>query len=76
MWGKPLAGGDRAVALLNRGPTALWITTSATAIGSPLARDYRLHDLWMHTTRTTTGMIGSLVPPDSAVLYRATVVLR
>ncbi len=76
VWGKPLAGGDRAVALLNRGPTALWITTSATAIGLPLARDYRLHDLWMHTTRTTTGMIGSLVPPDSAVLYRATVVLR
>lgn len=74
VWVKPLAGGERAVALLNRGPTALWITTSATAVGLPSARDYRLHDLWMHTTRTTTGVIGSVVAPHSAVLYRAVAV--
>ncbi len=75
VWVKPLAGGGRAVALLNRGPTALSIVTSARAVGLPLARDYGLQDLWMATTRTTTGAIGALVPPHSAVLYRVGVVL-
>jgi hypothetical protein len=75
VWVKPLAGGDRAVALLNRGSTALSIATTATAVGLPLARGYGLHDLWLGTTRTTTGAIGSLVPPHSAVLYRVAVAL-
>ncbi len=70
VWVKPLAGGDRAVALLNRGPTAIRITTTARAIGLPHVSAYNLHDIWQHTTCRTTGAINALVAPDSAVLYR------
>jgi alpha-galactosidase len=70
VWVKPLAGADRAVALLNRGPSALRIATSASAIGLPRASGYRLEDLWAHTTTATAGTIGALVPPHGAALYR------
>jgi alpha-galactosidase len=72
VWSKRLVGGHRAVALLNRGPRALRITTSATRVGLPPARAYRLQDLWAHTTNTTTGVISALVAPKSVVLYRVT----
>lgn len=72
MWVKPLVGSARAVALLNRGSSALRITTSASAIGLPSACAYRLENLWEHTTTTTTGAISALVPTHSAILYRVT----
>jgi hypothetical protein len=72
VWVKPLVGGRRAVALLNRGPSALHITTSASTIGLPPASGYLVEDLWAHTTTTTTGPISALVPPHSTVLYRVT----
>jgi len=65
-------GGRRAVALLNHGPSALQITTSASTIGLPPASGYLVEDLWAHTATTTTGPISALVPPHSAVLYRVT----
>lgn len=67
---KALAGGDRAVALLNRGPDALQISTSAKAIGLPRAKAYRLHDLWAGQTSRTSGAISALVAPHSVLLYR------
>jgi alpha-galactosidase len=70
VWVKPLVGADRAVALLNRGATPLWITTSANAVGLSRARRYRIHDLWRHTSSTTSGTIKALVAPNSVVLYR------
>jgi len=72
VWVKPLAGGDRAVALLNRGSSAIRITTSASAIQIPHAAGYRITNLWAHTTVTTTGQITARVPPHAAVLYRVT----
>jgi hypothetical protein len=72
VWVKPLVGGSRAVALLNRGPRALRLTTSAEAIGLAPAGDYLVENLWSHTTATTTGLISARVPPESAVLYRVT----
>jgi alpha-galactosidase len=72
VWVKPLTGGARAVALLNRGASALRITTNASAIGLPPAKAYRLEDLWAHTTTTTSRKISALVPAHSVVLYRAT----
>ncbi len=72
VWTKPLAGGDIAVALLNRGAGLLRITASARRVGLPLATAYRLQDLWMHRSHTTTGVISALIPAHSVVLYRAT----
>jgi alpha-galactosidase len=72
VWVKPLAGGDRAVALLNRGRDTLRITTRARTIGLPPARRYLVEDQWAPTAaaRLTTGLISARVPPHSAVLYR------
>jgi alpha-galactosidase len=70
VWVRPLANGDRAVALLNRGGTPLTITTSATAAGLGQASRYTLDDLWSHTRTESAGTIRATVPPGSAVLYR------
>jgi alpha-galactosidase len=74
VWIKPLSGGDRAVALLNRGSSAIRITTNASTIRIPRAASYRITNLWAHTTVTTTGQISAHVPPHAAVLYRMTAV--
>ncbi len=70
VWVKPLANGDRAVALLNRGSSSAEITTSAQAVGLPPAAQYTVEDVWQNTTTTTTGALAELVPADSVVLYR------
>ena len=70
VWVKPLANGDRAVALLNRGSTPLTIRTSTDATGLPHSSQYKLHDLWTGKTTETAGGITTTVPPQSAVLYR------
>lgn len=70
VWAKPLAGGEVAVALLNRGPDPLQISVSAAEAGLAAAPSYRVRDLWAHHTTTSDGDIRVLVTPDSAVLYR------
>ncbi len=70
VWSKRLIGGQSAVALLNRGSRPMRITTTASKAGVRRAKKYTVHDLWKHTTRTTSGAIGVVVPPDSVVLYR------
>jgi alpha-galactosidase len=70
VWVKPLSDGSRAVALLNRGSSATFITTSATAIGLPSASSYTLHNLWTHNTSSTGAAISAEVPGDSTVLLR------
>lgn len=72
VWSKPLAGGQAAIALLNRGAQPLEITTSASQAGLRSAAHYEVHDLWSGTTSRTTGEIGAEVPPDSVVLNRVT----
>jgi alpha-galactosidase len=72
VWVKPLAGGARAVALLNRGATAQRIAISARAIGLPRARRYRIEKLWARTAVTTRSVIGARVGSHAAVLYRVT----
>ena len=72
MWVKPLAGGARAVALLNRGATAIQIRTTARAIGISRAARYRVQNLWAHKSFTTTGEISGRVSPHAAMLYRVT----
>jgi alpha-galactosidase len=70
VWVKPLADGDRAVALLNRSPVPLPITTTAASVGLPGSRGYWVRDVWQHRTTTTRGTIGATVPPHGVVLYR------
>jgi len=72
VWSKPLAGGAAAVALLNRGSTALQITATASNAGLRSAASYKVHDLWSGARSRTTGEISADVPPDSVVLYRVT----
>jgi alpha-galactosidase len=74
VWTKPLAGGDRAVALLNRRGTPIRLTTSAHAIGLGPAARYRIVNVWSHTTKTTSGAIDARVPPHGTVLYRVSAV--
>jgi alpha-galactosidase len=71
VWVKPLVDGSRAVALLNRGSSAIRLETSASAIGLPSARSYTLRNLWTHDVSSTGGLISAEVPPYSTVLLRA-----
>ena len=70
VWVKPLAGGARAVALLNRGNVSIRISISAAAAGVKHARRYRLVNLWSGRSTTTRSAISAVVAPNSAVLYR------
>ena len=70
VWVKPLANGDRAVALLNRGDTPLSIDTSAAAVGLGNAGAYLEHNLWTGEITQTASTIGATVAPNSAVLLR------
>jgi alpha-galactosidase len=70
VWVKPLVDGSRAIALLNRGSSAMRIETSASAVGLPAASNYGVRNLWTHTTSSTGGGIGAEVGGDSTVLLR------
>jgi alpha-galactosidase len=70
VWVKPLLGGARAVALLNRGSGAIKIATSAGAVGLQTASSYSERNVWTHTTATTAGPISAQVPGDGTVLLR------
>ncbi len=70
VWVKPLADGDRAIALLNRGSSPLRIETSAGAAGLAAAPRYSVRNVWSHATSVTGGSIGAEVPGDGVVLVR------
>ena len=70
VWVKPLVGGARAVALLNRGSSAIKIATSAGEIGLAPAPSYALRNVWTHATSATGGLISAEVPGDSTTLLR------
>jgi len=72
VWVKPLANGDRAVALFNRGSGGQRITTTASAVGLAQASQYKLVNLWTNKITTTKGTISANVPSDAVVLYRVT----
>jgi alpha-galactosidase len=70
---KPLANGDRAVALFNSTARAATIGTTAAEAGLPAAPAYRLRDLWAHTDRETAGVIRASVPAHGTAMYRVSV---
>jgi alpha-galactosidase len=70
VWTRPLANGDRAVMLLNRGDRAQTISTTAPDLGLRKAAAYSVRDLWAHRTSESAGVIAASVPAGSAVLFR------
>ncbi|TJZ44027.1 hypothetical protein FCH28_30890 [Streptomyces piniterrae] len=68
---KPLANGERAVALFNSGDTPRTLSTTAEAAGLPGAGAYRMRDLVTGRTRSSGGaIVAENVPPHATVLYR------
>ncbi|GGU26138.1 NPCBM/NEW2 domain-containing protein [Lentzea flava] len=65
---KPLANGDKAVALFNKSGSTQTISTSLSEIG--MSGPAVLKDLWTKSTRTTTGTISASVPSLATVMYR------
>ncbi len=72
VWVKPLAEGDRAVALLNVGPNTLHIATSTAAIGMPAASGYTVRNVWSGSVSSVgaNATLSASVPSDSTVLLR------
>ncbi|HEX6444002.1 MAG TPA: NEW3 domain-containing protein [Streptosporangiales bacterium] len=67
---RPLANGDRAVVLFNKGDTAQTITTTAQNVGADPGSRYELFDLVSKRRTETTGTIAANVPPHGTVMYR------
>jgi alpha-galactosidase len=72
VWVKPLADGSRAVALLNRGSSALEIGTSTAAVGMPQASGYLVRNVWGGSVSRVSagGALTARVPAYSTVLLR------
>jgi alpha-galactosidase len=72
VWEKPLILHAYAVALLNRGSTALAISTTAAQLGLPAAASYKVASLWSGQSSTSSGSFTAQVQPYSTVLLRIT----
>jgi alpha-galactosidase len=70
VFSKPLANGDRAVALYNSTDRAATLSIAAHRIGLPRAPAYAMKDLWSGTVTETQGEIGAAVPAHGTVLFR------
>jgi alpha-galactosidase len=71
VWARPLAGGDVAVALFNRGAYATEIRTDVRAVGLPASSaGYRVRDLWTHRTHASRGGLSAFVPAHGVALFR------
>ncbi len=68
---RPLANGDRAVVLFNKGASTQVASVTDRQAGFPGRADgYRLTDLWSGQVTGTSGTIAASVPGHAAVLYR------
>jgi alpha-galactosidase len=70
VWVRRLAGGDRAVALLNRGTTPIRISIAMRALHVARASRYLVQNVWSRRRFVAGGRISARVPPDAALLYR------
>lgn len=70
VFSKPLANGDRAVALYNSTDAARTVSTTTAQAGLPRSAGYTLKDLWSKRTTETAGTISASVPAHGTVLYR------
>jgi alpha-galactosidase len=68
---KPLADGDRAIALYNESDQPQHVSTTAAAAGLPSSDDgYRVRDLWQHRDYQSAGTLAATVPAHGTVLLR------
>ena len=73
VWGKPLIHSNLAIALLNRGSTAISISTTAAAlasVGLASASSYHVTNLYSGATSTSSGTFSAQVPGYSTVLLQ------
>jgi alpha-galactosidase len=70
VWEKPLANGDVAVALFNRGDSEKKIGTSLEEIGLNGDLEYIIKDLWTKKEQPTTDDITFDVPSHGVALLR------
>jgi alpha-galactosidase len=71
LWVKPLAGGGRAVLLLNRGATPVQIGFSWDEIGYPARLKARIRDLWQHKDLPRrAGSFSAAVEPHGVAMLR------
>ncbi|WP_243869469.1 NPCBM/NEW2 domain-containing protein [Streptomyces liangshanensis] len=68
-WVKRLAGGDRAVVLLNRGDSPATLTTKASSVGLSGHR-FTLKNAWTDQVTESAGTISAAVPAHGAALFR------
>ncbi|GAA1994095.1 ricin-type beta-trefoil lectin domain protein [Catenulispora subtropica] len=68
---KPLANGDRAVAVLNRGASAQTVSTTLASIGLPNCT-VTAKDLWSGTTSTTSSTLSATIPSHATAIWRLT----
>ena len=67
---KPLANGDRAVALFNESEVNATISTSARAAGLPASVGYTVRDLWQGRNFQSAGQISASLPPHGTAIFR------
>ena len=70
VWVRPLAGGARAVALLNRSSAPLEISVSDAALNIAAPPPYRVRNLWNGDLSSSSSTISASVPAQSTVLLR------
>ncbi|WP_169789034.1 NPCBM/NEW2 domain-containing protein [Nonomuraea candida] len=67
---KPLANGDRAIALYNSTDTLATVSVATGETGLRAARAYRLTDVWTGRTTQVRSTISAAVPAHGTVVYR------
>jgi alpha-galactosidase len=72
IWVKPLANGDRAVALLNRGSASRRVVAKTSDLGLRRGVTVTVRDVWAKTDADCDGSLRAEVPSRSALLYRVT----
>jgi len=70
IWVKPLANGQKAVALLNRRTSPATASFNAATVGLPSARRLGVRDIWAGRSTLVTSAMTVRVPAHGAVLLR------
>ncbi|MBS2540058.1 ricin-type beta-trefoil lectin domain protein, partial [Catenulispora sp. NF23] len=68
---KPLANGDRAVAVLNRGSGAETVSTALSSVGLP-GCTATAKDLWTGATSTVSNALTATIPAHGTAIWRLT----
>jgi len=70
VWAKPLADGDVAVCLLNRGESTREVELGVDQLALPDAAAYECRDLWTDEAFAVEDVVGATVPGHDVAFYR------